>query len=94
MQARIHHKTKTLHHTNAHNVSPSYAACTELDAPVAPKVLPHANSHMPAKSWTRPPTKMAIPITMLGVFTLCAFTLTRERMSVVDAKENRPLFLS
>ena len=59
--------------------------------PVAPKTLPRGNSHIPARSWTRPPAKMAIPTTTLGVVTPRACTLIRERMKVVDAKEKRPL---
>lgn len=34
--------------------------------PVAPKVLPQANSHIPARSWQRPPTPRAIPTTTFG----------------------------
>lgn len=54
-------------------------------------MLPAANSHMPARSWQRPPTKRAMPTTMLGVVTWSVWTLTSERMSVVEAKEKRPL---
>jgi len=60
-------------------------------SPVAPKVLLQANSHIPARSWTRPPQKIAMPTTTLGVATPRAWTLMRERMKVVDAKEKRPL---
>ena len=58
---------------------------------MAPKVLPHANSHMPAQSCAKPPTKRAMPTMTLGVSTWSVCTLMRERMSVVDAKEYRPL---
>jgi hypothetical protein len=60
-------------------------------SPVAPNVLPTANSHIPASNWTRPPTKIAMPTTTLGVATPRAWTLMRERMKVVEAKEKRPL---
>jgi len=57
---------------------------------VAPKTLPRGNSHMPARSWTRPPAKIAMPTTTLGVATPRACTLNMERMNVVEANENRP----
>lgn len=60
-------------------------------SPVAPKTFPRGNSHMPASNWTRPPVKIAMPTTTLGVATPRAWTLMRERMNVVDAKEKRPL---
>lgn len=62
-----------------------------VNVPVAPKVLPRGNSHIPAKNWARPPEKHAMPTTTLGVWISLAFTLYRERMNVVDANENRPL---
>lgn len=37
-----------------------------LSSPVAPNVLPVANSHMPASSWQSPPTPRAIPTTAFG----------------------------
>lgn len=60
-------------------------------SPVAPNVLPAANSHMPASSWARPPTKSAMPTTTLGVCTPVDCAFTSESTSVVDAKESRPL---
>jgi len=57
---------------------------------VAPKTLPRGNSHIPARSCTRPPVKIAMPTTTLGVATPRAWTLISERIKVVDAKEKRP----
>lgn len=59
--------------------------------PVAPNVLPLANSHIPAKSCTSPPQKRAMPTTTFGVLTPRAEVLYSERISVVDANENKPL---
>lgn len=59
--------------------------------PVAPNVLPLANSHIPAKSCTSPPQKRAMPTTTFGVLTPRAEVLYSERIRVVDANENKPL---
>lgn len=47
---------------------------------------------MPASSCTSPPVKIAIPTTTFGTTTPLVFTLYRDRMNVVEAKEKRPLY--
>ena len=48
---------------------------------------------MPARSWASPPVKIAMPTTTLGTMTPRVWTLIKDRMNVVDAKENRPLHI-
>ena len=60
-------------------------------SPVAPKVLPVANSHMPAKNWASPPQKMAIPTTTFGAVMPRVWRLYNDKIKVVEAKENKPL---
>ena len=63
----------------------------ELNLPVAPRVFPAANSHIPASSCARPPTPNAIPTTIFGVVTPRVETLIKDRTRVVEAKDSKPL---
>ena len=63
----------------------------ERTEPAAPS-LPGQAGDIPASNWARPPAKMAMPTTTLGVATPRACTLIRERIKVVDANENSPLY--
>ena len=63
----------------------------ERNLPVAPRVFPAANSHIPASSCARPPTPNAIPTTIFGVVTPRVETLIKDRTRVVEAKDRKPL---
>jgi hypothetical protein len=59
--------------------------------PVAPNAFPLGNSHIPAMNCARPPQNTAMPTTAFGAAMLRAPALNRDRINVVDAKENSPL---
>ena len=60
------------------------------DSAVAPKVLPTAISHIPARSWQRPPYANAAPITMFGSVSPRVPRFIADRTNVVKAKPQRP----
>jgi len=57
---------------------------------VAPKVFPYANSHIPARSKARPPTKRDIPMIAFWIVTPLVWTMYMDKMNVVVAKAYRP----
>ena len=52
----------------------------------------HRNSHMPVSSCARPPQKIAMPITMFGVWIPHTDTLYIDSMKVMDTKEKGQLY--
>ena len=60
------------------------------ESAVAPKVFPTAISHIPAKSWTRPPYAKAEPTTRFGTVIERVRMLIRERRKVVRANPHKP----
>ena len=98
---RMHHRMWMLYKRSAFierleiwlkKVAPSEQVPVKTGSPVAPKVLPLGNSHIPARSWARPPQKMAIPTTTLGWVMPRVWRLYKDNMKVVEAKENKPLY--